>query len=77
MLPVDITVISHSGFGGKKCKENTSMLINPFVPNAPFLYTLKTSENLKVFLYFQGVEKECIGNEWVNTIEKLNLRRYL
>ena len=23
--------------------------INPFVPNAPFLYPLKTSENLTVF----------------------------
>ena len=30
--------------------------INPFVPNAPFLYSLKTSENLTVFC-FQGVEK--------------------
>ena len=27
---------------------------NPFVPNAPFLYP------------FQGVEKEYVGNEWVN-----------
>ena len=32
----------------------------PFVPNAPFLYPLKT------FWCFQGVEKGCIGNEWVN-----------
>ena len=31
------------------------MLINPFVCNAPFLYPLKTSENLKVsFLMFSG-----------------------
>ena len=35
-------------------------MINPFVPNAPFLYRLKTSENRKVFC-FQGVEKGCIG----------------
>ena len=27
----------------------TELLFNPFVPNAPFLYPLKTSENLKVF----------------------------
>ena len=40
--------------------------INPFVPNAPFLYNLKASENLTDFLCFQGVEKGCIGNEWVN-----------
>ena len=40
---------------------------NPFVPNAPFIYPLKTSEGC-----FQGVEKGCIGNKWVNeTIERL------
>ena len=39
--------------------------INPFVPNAPFLYPLKTSENRKVFWCFQGVEKGCIGKIWV------------
>ena len=38
------------------------MHFKPFVPNAPFLYPLKTSENLTVF---QGLEKGCIGNEWV------------
>ena len=42
------------------------ILINPFVPNAPFLYPLKTS--LKVFWRFQGVEKVCIGNLWIKTI---------
>ena len=29
---------------------------NQFVPNALFLYALKTSENLAVFIGFQGVE---------------------
>ena len=38
--------------------------INPSAPNAPFLYPLKSSENLKVFWCFQGVEKECIGKKW-------------
>ena len=38
---------------------------NTFVPNASFLYPLKTSENLPVFWCFQGVVKGCIGNEWV------------
>ena len=41
--------------------------INPFVPNAPFLYILKTSEN-RFFWCFQGVEKGCIGNEWVKLV---------
>ena len=40
--------------------------INPFVPNAPFFYPLKTSENRKVFLYFQEIEKGCIVNKLVN-----------
>ena len=46
--------------------------LNPFFLSAPFLYPLKTSENLKVFFMFsgvikkqhQGVEKGSIGNEW-------------
>ena len=45
----------------------SSMLcFNPVVPNTPFLYPLKISGNLTVFLCFQGVENGCIGNEWVN-----------
>ena len=39
--------------------------LNPFVPNAPFIYPLKT-ESRKVFWCFLGLEKGCIGNEWVN-----------
>ena len=39
--------------------------VNPCVPNEPFLYPLKTSENLMVFWCFQVVEKGGIGNEWV------------
>ena len=34
--------------------------LKPFVPNAPFLYPLKTLENRKCF-YFQGVEKGSLG----------------
>ena len=43
--------------------------IKSFVPNAPFLYSPKTSLSLTVFWFFQGVEKGCIGNEWVNKYE--------
>ena len=46
---------------------NLKQPFNAFVPNAPFLYPLKISENLTVFWYFQGVGKGCIGNEWVKT----------
>ena len=55
--------------------------VNPFVPSAPFLYPLKTSENLKVFWCFQGVEKGCTGNEWVKntltTVKQKNLFDFL
>ena len=38
---------------------------NPIVLDAPFLYPLKTSENLTVFWCFQRVKKGYIGNEWI------------
>ena len=41
------------------------IIVNLFLPNAPILYPLKASENHKVFWCFQGIEKGCIGNEWV------------
>ena len=55
-----------------KMKENSNInhvysfldYFNLFVPNAPFFYPLKTSENRKIFC-FQGVEKRSIGNKWV------------
>ena len=43
--------------------------INLFGSNAPFLYLLKTSENRKIFRCFQGVEKGCIANKWVNSTQ--------
>ena len=38
---------------------------NPFGPSAPFLYPLKASENLTIFLFFQDVEGGCTGSEWI------------
>ena len=40
-------------------------MIKPFVPKLPFLYPLKTSENLG-FLKFSWGREGCIGNKWVN-----------
>ena len=31
--------------------------INPYVPNAPFLYPLETSENRKVCMFSGGTER--------------------
>ena len=45
-------------------------LLNPFVPNLPFLYHPKTSETHKIFWCFQGVEKVCIRNEWINVFSR-------
>ena len=39
------------------------MFVAGIVPSAPFLYPLKTRN---LFWCFRGVEKGCIGNEWVN-----------
>ena len=44
----------------------------PFVPDTPFLYLLKTSENRKVCWCFQEVEKGYIGNKWIK-VNSLNL----
>ena len=38
--------------------------MNLFIPSAPFLYSLKTPENRKVFWYFHGLEKVYIENKW-------------
>ena len=43
-----------------------SDVFNLFVPNAPFLFPLKALENHEVSWCFQGVEKGCIENKWVN-----------
>ena len=67
-LPVCKTDLSRGGINMDwwKILLFSEAVLNPFVPNAPFLYPVKTSENLTVSWCFQGVEKECVGNEWVN-----------
>ena len=51
-----------------KWQNSIKILLNPFVPNAHFLYPLKASENLMVFWCFQGVQKGCIGNKRVKIV---------
>ena len=46
-------------------------VFDPFVPNAPFLYLLKTSENIR------GVEKGGVGNEWVKKHAFFNVQALL
>ena len=41
---------------------------NPFFPSATFRFPLKSSKDPKVSSYFQGVEKRCMGNKWVNPL---------
>ena len=53
------------------CNLLGSYVFNAFVPNAPFLYSLKTSESRKISWCFQGLEKRCIRNKWVNTLFNL------
>ena len=49
-----------------------SFPMHPF--STPTPQRKKTSENHKVFWCFHGVEKGCIGNEWVKTF-KIHLTR--
>ena len=49
-----------------------SIAINTIVPNAPFLYHLKTLENRKVLGCFLGVEKGCIENKWVKVLSSMH-----
>lgn len=55
---------SHSKFTFLKVLVSL-LTVNLFVPNAPFPYPQKKSENLEVFC-FQGLEKMCIRNKWIN-----------
>ena len=48
-----------------------SSSLNQVLPNAPFLYTLKTSENLTVFWCFQGIEKGCTRYRWVEHLLRI------
>ena len=41
-----------------------NFIINPFVPNAPFL--------VKVFWYFQEIQKVCIGNKYIKMLCDMN-----
>ena len=50
---------------------NSYWSFNPFVPNAPLVFPLKTSENHTFFWCFQGIEKGWIGNECVKHTLKL------
>ena len=47
-------------------KIEFDFILTHLFPMHPSSAHLKTSENLTVFRCFQGVEKECVGNEWVN-----------
>ena len=54
----------------EKISQNSKILTHSF-PMDPFSTPLRTSENRKIFWYFQGVEKRCIGSRWVKFIISL------
>ena len=41
-------------YGELKMLDREVSSFNPFAPNVPFFYLLKTSENCKFFLMFSG-----------------------
>ena len=57
---------------GLSCFHDVNRTLNPLVPNTPFLYSPTISLPYG-FLFLQGVQKGCIGNEWVKeTTAKVN-----
>ena len=51
-----------------------NIILTHLFPMYLFVYTMKTSKNITVFWCFQGVEKECIGNKWVNNCDSGHTR---
>ena len=46
-------------------------ILNPFVPKAPFLYPLKTSENLGFSDASRGLRKSALGTNELNNLEDI------
>ena len=55
----------------QKFANSKKKILNPFVPNVPFLYPPENIGKAYVFLMFSGVEKGCTGNEWVKTLAEI------
>ena len=53
-------------------KQFLVIFINQFVPNAPFPYPLKFSENVKIFLRFDGVEGGAVETNKLKVISTLS-----
>ena len=53
----------------EKWVYDTLFLIHSFPTNS-FFYLLKKPKGRKFFWCFQGVEKDCIGKEWVKYVLK-------
>ena len=66
MYQLRLGVVGEFALSFSNTRTKDLLYLNPFVPNVPFLYPLKTSNNFTVFWCFQGVEKGCNGNKWVN-----------
>ena len=43
-----------------------SILLNPFVPNSPFLYSPPTPQNLRFSGVFRGYKKGALGTNGLN-----------
>ena len=60
-----------------RLSESFSRFFNPIIPNAPFFYSLKISENRMAFWCFQGVEKGFILNKWVKVLNLCDTNWFL
>ena len=51
-----------------KLKSPHVQLLNPYSPNATFLYPLKTSENLRFSEVFRGYRNVTLGEYGLNSL---------
>ena len=82
-MPQYLVTVSRSRAKYLFSEPNQYFFINLFVPNAPFLYPLKTSENrkvlsnlpticLSVFDHFLGLALKGLNIDFIKSLRKVN-----
>ena len=59
--------ITKNIFENKSSQCSTFIFLKPLLPNAPFLYPMKTSENLRFSNVFRGYKKGISGSNGLKT----------
>ena len=73
LSPILLTKFGKHSYSWKKSikqsyNHDVIIIINPFIPNASFLYPLKTSENSEAFDVFRGYRKDTMGTNGLRIV---------